>query len=72
MNNRITKGIEDYLKKCEKWKGTEGALYPHDVFYAVESAEVKTPAEIAQNALMAGFMIGYRKGIKDAKKGAAK
>ncbi len=72
MKNRIEKGIEDYYKKCNSWKRNEGALYPLDLVHVIDCAEYKTPAEIAHNGLIAGFMIGYRKGLKDARKGARK
>ena len=66
MKTRASRAKEAYTRK--KWKGNEAAFYPTDVYDIVENAEYKETACYVSDALRAGFMIGYRKGLKDAKK----
>lgn len=68
MKNRTQKAIEDYKGKC--WKGTEAAFYPSDVESIIESSgggmdPLTLTVNAVNNALMAGFMIGYRKAKRE-------
>jgi len=68
--NRIAKALEDYEKKRKTWATQAGAFTCLDIPHVIQATEHETPAEIAEAALKAGFMIGYRKGQRDARKGA--
>lgn len=74
MRNMI-KAIDDYKKKFGG--GTaEGAFYTTDVKQIHDTAEGAAIGDrdfiLISNALRAGFMVGYRKGKADAKKGQVK
>lgn len=69
--SRIAKAIKEYNGK--HWKPNEAAFYPEDIREILEAQGItekrKEPiADALQDALKAGFMIGYRKGKADAKK----
>lgn len=68
----INKAIEDY-KKNFGGAGSNGAFYATDVQQIRDTArgELWNDREftLISNALQAGFMIGYRKGKADARKG---
>lgn len=68
----IFKAIEDYKKKFSG-NSTNGALYMTDILQIRDTAEGMAGGdrdfELISNALQAGFMIGYRKGKADARKG---
>ncbi len=68
----IKKNIEEYNKKFGGNTGN-GAFYVNDVMQIRDTAEGNTRGDrdfiLISNALRAGFMIGYRKGQADAKKG---
>ena len=75
MKNRISKAAEDYKKLYYGRKNNEGAFYYSDIQEVKEIAEKKegynaTLYEIIETALEAGFMIGYRKAQRDAKRKA--
>ena len=66
--NRIAKAIKEYNGK--HWKPNEAAFYPEDIREILETQGMtekrKEPiADALQDALKAGFMIGYRKGKKE-------
>ena len=70
----IRKNIDEYNKKFGATnKG--GAFYATDLMQLRDTAEGVTRGDrdfiLISNALRAGFMIGYRKGQADAKKGRA-
>ena len=71
MRNMI-KAIDDYKKKFSG-KTAEGAFYTTDFMQIRDTAEGVTRGDrdfiLISNALRAGFMVGYRKGRADAKKG---
>lgn len=68
----IFKAIEDY-KKNFGGNSSNGAFYTTDIQQIRDTArgELWNDREftLISNALQAGFMIGYRKGKADAKKG---
>lgn len=65
--NRIKNAINEYEKRS--WKPNEANFRCEDIPHVIDATPNGTPAEIALMALEAGFMIGYRKGQRDAKKG---
>ena len=71
----INKAIEDYNKKFGSGSA-EGAFYCTDVEQIRQTAEGAQLGDrdyiLITNALRAGFMVGYRKGKADAKKGLKK
>ena len=67
----MIKAIQDYQKKFGGDTGN-GAFWATDVMQIRETAEGDTRGDrdfiLISNALRAGFMVGYRKGLADAKK----
>lgn len=73
MKNRIAKAAADYKKLYHGRKDNEGAFYASDMHEVKEIAEMKEGYsnilyEAIETALEAGFMIGYRKALRDAKR----
>ena len=70
----MEKAINDYQAKFSGNTGN-GALYMTDIMQIRDTAEGAVLGDrdfiLISNALQAGFMIGYRKGQADAKKGKA-
>lgn len=71
----MEKAINDYQAKFGGNSGN-GAFYMTDVMQIRDTAEGDTRGDrdfiLISNALQAGFMVGYRKGKADAKKGQVK
>jgi hypothetical protein len=71
----MEKAINDYKAKFGG-NSAEGAFYMTDVMQIRDTAEGNTRGDrdfiLISNALRAGFMVGYRKGKADAKKGQVK
>lgn len=71
----MEKAINDYQKQFSGNSGS-GAFYTTDVKQIYDMAEGADLGDrdfmLISNALQAGFMIGYRKGKADAKKGQVK
>ena len=64
----IRKAITDYKKN---WTETaDGAFYPSDILeiQRITKAERGNMVDAIYNALAVGFMVGYRKAKRDAKK----
>ena len=62
MERRVIKAIQDYH---DRFGGTQyGTFYTSDMYCIDEISKDKF--ELIANALRAGFMIGYRKGKRDA------
>ena len=70
FRTRASKALEDYERM--DWKGVEAAFYPSDVQTIIENAYFQESGGYVMDALRAGFMIGYKKGLRDARKKAAK
>lgn len=66
MSNRIVNAISEYNKRFRNTK--EGRFSASDLRDVCNAAEHKGHAGAAWSGLMAGFMIGYRKGLRDAKR----
>lgn len=70
----MEKAINDYQAKFGG-NSKEGAFYMSDMLQIRDTAEGAVLGDrdyiLISNALQAGFMIGYRKGQADAKKGKA-
>ena len=73
MKRDINKAIQEYKKNYEGRSDGTGAFYMDDLRQIQATAEGMSgfdrDYELITNALMAGFMIGYRKGKADEKKG---
>ena len=71
----MEKAINDYQKQFSGNSGS-GAFYTTDVKQIYDMAEGAALGDrdfmLISNALQAGFMVGYRKGKADAKKGQVK
>lgn len=71
----MEKAINDYQKQFSGNSGN-GAFYTTDVKQIYDMAEGAALGDrdfmLISNALQAGFMVGYRKGKADAKKGQVK
>ena len=71
----MQKAIDDYKTKFENRSDGAGAFYADDLRQIQATAEglrgYDRDFELITNALMAGFMVGYRKGKADEKKGRA-
>ena len=69
----MEKAINDYQAKFNGNTG-DGALYMTDILQIRDTVEGLTGGdrdfELISNALQAGFMIGYRKGVKDSRERA--
>ena len=63
MGNRIIKATEDYKKT---WKGKAANFYPEDITNIIKQSGGRIDAIVT--ALEAGYMLGYRKAQKDARK----
>ena len=75
MKRNMLKAIEEY--KQEFWinrKGREGVFFLEEIMQIKESLPINNAAETVYDAitkgLMAGYMLGYRKALKDVKKRA--
>ena len=66
MKDRIKNALTEYEKKFSKTR--KGLFYPSDIMDTINNTEYKALTECAYTGLKAGFIIGYRKGLKDAKK----
>ena len=73
MKRDLKKAIQEYKKNYEGRSDGAGAFYMDDLRQIQATAEgmsgFNRDFELINNALMAGFMIGYRKGKADTKKG---
>lgn len=73
MKRDINKAIQEYKKNYEGRSDGTGAFYMDDLRQVQATAEGMSgfdrDYELITNALMAGFMIGYRKAKADTKKG---
>lgn len=74
MKRDLRKAVEDYRKKYYNSNSQEGQFYYSDIVQLKEMAEEGAKgnySEILYNAigcsLQAGFMIGYKKAVRDAK-----
>ena len=76
MKRDLKKAVQEYDKRYSKKDSGEGAFYASDIIQIKEMSEGNTAANLLfdaiSNALKAGFMIGYRKALRDLKKQAAK
>lgn len=67
--NNIQRAIEAYRKKYDSCNQKSGIFYYSDVRQIREISEARTKAETLynsiENALEAGFMIGYFKALED-------
>lgn len=79
MERSIQKGIDEYNSLREKKGGNFGAFYLSDVKQLQKIAEDKggisfknIVSEAIINSLEAGFMIGYRAGLRAATKGGTR
>lgn len=77
MERSIQKEIDEYNSLREKKGGNFGAFYLSDVKQLQKIAEDKggisfknIVSEAIINSLEAGFMIGYRAGLREARKNA--
>lgn len=77
MTRNMEKLIDEYHKLIEKKGGNFGAFYLSDVKQLQKIAEDKggisfknIVSEAIINSLEAGFMIGYRAGLREARKNA--
>ena len=73
MKDRVKKAVEDYNRKYMLSANNEGAFYATDINQIVEMTQPKGSVTdftyaLIVNALKAGFMIGYRKAQRDARK----
>ena len=66
MKNRIENAVREYHSK--KWKKTEAGFFFSDIDAIFQIYNNNGIYDAISDALYAGFMIGYRKGRKDAKK----
>ena len=73
MKRDINKAIQEYKKNYEGRSDGTGAFYMDDLRQIQATAEGMSgfdrDYELISNALRAGFMIEYRKGKADIKKG---
>lgn len=72
MKRDLNKAVSNYKAKYERTNSTESVFYISDIVQIKEMSETRRASETLlnaiYNALMAGFMIGYRKGQKDSRK----
>lgn len=67
--NRIPNAIRDYKRLAKNDKHGRYALYVSDYKGILKAAEdPHSVYNVTDLALMAGFMIGYRAGLRDAKR----
>ena len=77
-NRDLKKSIAEYRKKFCKTRTNEGAFYLTDFKQIMDLAQEQARDEgsningyyfhLIDNALMAGFMVGYRKGVRDQRR----
>ena len=72
MRRDIAKAIEEYKQRYSGKNGKEAAFFISDTNQIMELSADDTPGNmlynIIFNSLEAGFMIGYRKAQRDARK----
>ena len=70
MSRDLSKAIAEYQQRYLRTNSTEGAFYGDDIQQIKELAGTGKDAvyDAAFYALMAGFMIGYRKAQRDSRK----
>ena len=73
MKRNMLKAIDDYKHEFwEKRNGKEGVFYLDEIMQIKKSLPVSDVAEVVYDAItkgiMAGYMLGYRKALKDVKK----
>lgn len=67
MKNRISNAITEYDKKF--WNSKEGQFDAKDLYDISQAVEFKGDyTDWAIKGLKAGFMIGYRKALRDVKR----
>ena len=69
FKTRASRALNEYKRK--DWKGA-GALYASDVYDIVKNAEFQETAGYVMDALRAGYMLGYKKGLREAREKTAK
>lgn len=67
MNRNMKKAITDYYKMIDQENTNKYAFYVSDMSQLMDMSRNKVDAVF--NSLMAGFMVGYRAGMKDQKEG---
>lgn len=65
MKRSIEKAIADYKKKYFNTLDNAGAFYVSDYYQIMELSQNKV--DCIDNALMAGYMIGYRTAKREAR-----
>ena len=67
---RIEKAVQDYKARYLKTSHNEGAFYASDYIDVINisGGNNATVWDLVNNALRAGFMIGYRKAQRDYRK----
>ena len=68
FTQRASKAAEEYDRK--EWKKNEAAFYPTDIQDIYNHSKYKDISDLMAEALKAGFMMGYKKGLRDARKKA--
>lgn len=72
MKERIKKAIAEYDRRYSNLNTTEAAFYAADFVQLFEISAAQDPRnfhyKLADNALKAGFVIGYRKAQADQRK----
>jgi len=72
MERDLKKAIQEYDKRFNNAAHNEGAFYAMDCYKIKEMSKGNTIDSLLydaiSNALKAGFMIGYRKAQRDARK----
>ena len=66
MGRDLKKAIADYKKQYERRNGNEAAFYYDDLQQIHDMSADEY--DVISNALIAGFMIGYRKAQRDHRK----
>lgn len=64
MKERVKNAITEYNERF--LNSNQGQFNLYDVFSVCQESNKYDYADVAANALKAGFIIGYRKGKKDA------
>lgn len=67
MKRDLNKAIEDYKRKFWKRGNRKGILFVSD-FLQIDEMSNGSKACMIDNALMAGFMIGYRFAKRESRK----
>lgn len=75
MARSMQKAIDEYHALCDRRGGTFGSFYADEVEQLRKIAEDagginfrNIVFEAVYNSLMAGFMVGYRAGLRDSRK----